>query len=195
MEVALLEKKLQIGWSGGTASIAKSLSSTTTIEEVSLFWEKLEKRIKLRILLSLLAVEQRHEDVRLHTSMVSLLNKAMKDEKWVALVAGLVHSRISGHLSISAGKRTFPHSTRQVLIDDVAETIMKQITCDENEGSDATTTSSSGKEYFEPAELRYLLDDLPSTQRVSGTPTTFPLFVYVGDRPDFIMRKGEKKGE
>ena len=163
MEFALLEKKLQAGWTGGTGSVTKSLSSVGAMEELSLLYDKLEKRVKLRILLSFLAVEQRYEDVRLHTSMLLLLNKAMKDEKWVALVAGLVHSRISGHLSTS--KRSPSQSTRQALIDDVADTIVKQITCDEYGGSDIKSTPGSGEEHFEPTELRYLLDEQQSGQR------------------------------
>ena len=128
--------------------------------------------------------------------MLSLLNKAMKDEKWVALVAGLIHSRISGHLSTSIGKQTPSRSTRFALIDDVADIIVKQLTCDEKEGSDMEPTTINSEGHFEPTELRYLLDEQqPGQQARDHICNASLLFTYIGERPDFLSRKGEKKNE
>lgn len=54
-ELASLHKKLQSGWSSWTASA--SMSKSAVIDEFILSYDKFEKKIKMRVLISLLGMD------------------------------------------------------------------------------------------------------------------------------------------
>ena len=57
MDITLLHKKLQAAWSAGT--ITKSISTPTSIDEIRHNFDKFDKKTKMRIILSMIAMDVR----------------------------------------------------------------------------------------------------------------------------------------
>ena len=193
MDITVLLKRLQtVEWSAWSASKSPSVSTAAGLDELTKTqYGKLEKRVKMRLLLSLLNVE-RNGDARLDAAMEGLLLKALSEqqeskEKWVSLVAGLVESRLFAAPSSSsssqnhslAGERSL--ATLRALIDNVADAVVEQIR-DKNKESDTNTASSA--EQFVPRELKYLPNQRQQEEEeMESTP-----FQYVGDPPNLLSR-------
>jgi hypothetical protein len=76
-ELTVLHKKLLANWSAWTAT--RSMSSSTFIDEVRINFHKFDKKIKKRILLSLLSVDQTKLR-ECENSIIKLLELAGQDE-------------------------------------------------------------------------------------------------------------------
>ena len=73
-----LQKKQQSSWSSGAASNA--MSSSSFVDEVRLNWNKYEKNIKMRTLLSLLGVENSKRTGSNAVAIKKLLKVASEDK-------------------------------------------------------------------------------------------------------------------
>jgi hypothetical protein len=191
MDITVLHKRLQaVEWSAWTASKSPTISTPAGLEELATsHYGKLDKRVKMRLLLSLLNVERPNGDDRLDAAMVGLLQKALSEqheskEKWVSLVASLVESRLFAAPSSSSQRHGVggqSHATLRSLVDNVADAVVEQIR-DNNNGNDSSATST-GAEQFVPGELKYFPQQRQHEQHKESKP-----FTYVGEPPNFISR-------
>ena len=78
MDLTLLHKKLQPNWSAGTVS--KSLSTQASLNSIQLSFDKLEMKIKMRVLLSLLNFDVKSK-ADCMTSIRELLKLAADESK------------------------------------------------------------------------------------------------------------------
>lgn len=78
MDLSLLHKKLLPNWSAWTVS--KSLSTSESIDAITVNFDKLEKKIKMRVLLSLLNLDPKVK-ADCSSSIKELLRLATDEEK------------------------------------------------------------------------------------------------------------------
>jgi len=97
-----LPKKLQQAWSSGTVTRQLNLS---LLDDVYSNWHKMEKKVKMRILLSFLGLDASKKQ-ELSSALKKLLQLAREEETteaWVSVTAQLVHERLFGtSIDISA---------------------------------------------------------------------------------------------
>jgi hypothetical protein len=188
MDIQLLDKKLQTSWSSWTVS--RSLSSPALLDDLRNNFHKFEKKIKMRLLLSLLSIDP-VKKIECTQAMKRLLKSASEEdqgqlsEQWVTITAGLVHNRLFGQDGISDQIETIAFSR----INDTADNAVKKL----HEICNSSTSISDSTFYFQPLEFRYLNSFLACN--ITKESTTNPHFSYVGTKPDFIGREIKQKDE
>ena len=194
MDITVLHKRLQaVEWSAWTASKSPTVSTPAGLDELKNYYGKLDKRVKMRLMLSLLNVERKDDD-RLDAAMMGLLQKASSEqheskERWVSLVAGLVESRLFAAPSSSSSSMVqhqglvgeWSHATFRSLVDNVADAVVEQVRDNNNErgGNEASSTA----EQFVPGELKFLSQQRHRLEQKETMP-----FCYVGAPPNLISR-------
>lgn len=188
MDIQLLDKKLQASWSSWTVS--RSLSSPALLDDLRNNFHKFEKKVKMRLLLSLLSVDP-VKKIECTQAMKRLLKSASEEdqgqssEQWVTITAGLVHNRLFGQDGISDQIETIAFSR----INDTADNAVKKL----HEICNSSTSISDSTFYFQPLEFRYLSSSLACN--ITKDSTSNPHFTYVGRKPDFIGREIKQKDE
>ena len=142
-------------------------------------YDHLPRHVKLRLLLSTILIETPDDGAS------AVLDKALKDERWVSLIAELVQARTasSGH-----GQERATSS----MLADVADTVVKQVLLDAN-----ADTQQQPHLHFEPTDLKFVVFGLGEAtgragERVvpsagSSAQQVQANFSYAaGARPDFM---------
>jgi len=139
-------------------------------------YDHLPRQVKLRLLLSTILIDTPDDGAS------AVLDKALKDERWVSLIAELVQARTasSGH-----GQER-PTSS---MLADVADTVVKQVLLDAN-----ADTQQQPHLHFEPTDLKFVVFGeatgragervVPSAG--SSAQQVQANFSYAGARPDFM---------
>ena len=175
-----LPKKLQQAWSSGTVTRQLNLS---LLDDVYSNWHKMEKKVKMRILLSFLGLDASKKQ-ELSSALKKLLQLAREEETteaWVSVTAQLVHERLFGtSIDISAASengfadRDFLKETTETIIDRLVEW--------------SSSESSNDSTYFQPLEFRYLESSWVSSQMSEEIVNNE--FHFSGSVPDFIAKGG-----
>ena len=92
MDLTLLHKKLLSNWSAWTVS--KSLSTSENIDAINQNFNKLEKKIKMRVLLSLLNFDPKTK-ADCSSSIKELLRLATDEEKNGKVCPVYLHQRLT----------------------------------------------------------------------------------------------------
>ena len=217
-ELTSLHKKLQSPWSSWT--VTTSVSKQLLLEEIIKNYNLFDKKVKIRILISLLTIESEKRVESLQT-VVKLLDLASSDtsDAWISITAGLVH------------KKLFPYRANEPLefkvnnkITDTVEAIIKKLeeSIYGNSIHDMQIDSSPDEKghnsddndaYYLPYEYKYFTDSLISSKLSNNnyviaslhlnTPLVLPSsddsslpirhthFTYTGKMPDFLKRDRE----
>ena len=198
-----LNKKLGITWSSG--SLCRQLS-LQLLEEINTNFHTLEKKVKMRILLSFLGLDASRRG-ELSQSLLRLLRLAAEEEKsevWVAITSHLVHERIFGGVDDEAGYRSGSrinnninggtgiggpswgsNGNRDNVLSGTSATIIQNLI--EWSSKDNSDESSS---YFKPLEFKFLSTTWIAKMLMESTVNSD--FHFVGAVPDFIGREKQR---
>ena len=174
-----LPKKLSAAWSAGTVTRQLSLS---LLDDVYSNWAKQEKKVKMRILLSFLGIDNSKKQ-ELSSALRRVLQLAREEETteaWVSITAQLVSERLFG-VSMEIGPEGEAGGAGdRDLIGETTETIIERLvewSCND---------SANDSIYFQPQELRYLQSSWASALLKEAIVNNE--FHYSGSVPDFIAR-------
>ena len=217
-ELTSLHKKLQSPWSSWT--VTSSVSKQLLLEEIIKNHNLFDKKVKIRILISLLTIEYEKRVESLQT-IVKLLDLASSDtsDTWISITAGLVH------------KKLFPYRANEPIeinvnqkVTDTVEAIIRKLEEStygnsindmqiESVPDEKGHNSDDNDAYYLPYEYKYFSNSLISSKLLNNadaiaslhlnTPPVLPSsddssvpirhthFTYTGKMPDFLKRDRE----
>ena len=188
-ELFSLQKKLASAWSAWCISRTLTLS---LIEDVYNNFSKLEKKVKMRILLSLISLDVAKKN-ELSKSIKRLLKIACEEdeEKWVSITAGMVYDRLFRVSSVSIADPDGILTNANLALESNAEKSMERLI--ELSSSD---TASEATFYFQPLEFRYISSSALTMGLGQGSLESTEHgghFVYFGKTPDFMGREKDRQ--
>ena len=190
--VILVPKKLSSAWSAG--GLTRQLSPSL-LDAINSNFHSLEKKVKMRILLSFLGLDASRRS-ELSQSLLHSLRLAAEEETsevWVAVTARLVYERLFG----GGGDEVADDdngvdavlgssSRREHVLSETSDAIIHRLI--EWSSTDAADDESSS--YFQPIEYKYLSPSWVAQMQLESTANKDLRFV--GAAPDFIAREKER---
>ena len=217
-ELTSLHKKLQSPWSSWTVN--SSVSKKVLLEEIIKNYNLFDKKVKIRILISLLTIES-EKRIEILQTILKLLDLASSDtsDAWISITAGLVHKKLFSNRANEPIKINVNNK-----ITDTVEAIIKKL--EESPYNDSINdmqidnvpdekghNSDDNDAYYLPYEYKYFSDSLISSKLSNNTdviaslhlktPPALPSsddssvpirhthFTYTGKMPGFLKRDRE----
>jgi len=190
-EFVSLQKKLAHSWSSWSGS---RLLSPTLLDDLSSNFDALEKKVKMRVLISLIGLDLKRRQE--YTKQIKHLLKIAQEscelngaDSWVAVIAGLVSERLFGDDTLLNS-----NSVSQVAKDSLNEavnTLMQRIFSPASSAdvtnTDSTDTGLESVLSFQPLEHRYTA----TAEQVAQEHAEFNQtrhFVFAGSAPNILDR-------
>ena len=187
-EFLTTQKKLQTPWSA--QYVGRGLTATL-LKDLCTNFDSLERKAKMRVLVSLLALDSKKK-VEVETSLKKLLYKAdessadKSSDSWVSITAGIVYERLYFSGKTCADFYGSLSDSSQSSLEDTMEWALKYLF--EREQSDVSTTTE-----ISPYALPLKHNFLPLPNRcnlISGNNTHF---LYHGERLDIMGREQKRQ--
>jgi len=184
IEFVTLQKRLNAAWSSG--SVSRTLTAAL-LDDVYTNFAKMEKKIKMRIMLSLLGLDANKKQ-ELSKSIKRLLKLASSDDKssemWVAVTAGLVYERLFG---LSTDDMEGVCDSAKSMLSETTETTLQHLI----DLARMESTASDSTFYFQPLEFCFLSSSL--TSKIDAESTENGHFLYCGTTPNLLAREKERQ--
>eukprot|EP01041_Mallomonas_annulata_P004800 gene4800-9571_t len=169
-----LDKKLKSSWSSWTLS---HTLSNTVIDDVRNNFDKFDKKIKMRILLSLIGIDSNQRGA-MASSIKRLLHQASEDkDEWVPIISGLVHRKL-----FSVTDTSIEGQSNQTLTK-TSQTIIEKLLQFESINESVTDSTY----YYQPYECSFLSQKIFPIELLGDGSNQH--FKYNSTSPDFLSRE------
>lgn len=190
-EFLATQKKLQNAWSA--QYVARSLSASL-LEDMCTNFDMLERKAKMRVLVSLLALDSKKK-FELRSLLQMLLSVAVESsiantsDVWVSITAGIVYERLFGNDGDEDGICKMSKASLQDTMGLTLEQVMVVIKSDGEGVEGNTKTGVTISPYTLPLKHNFL----PLPHEVSVKATANSHFKYSGKEIDVLSRERKRQ--
>jgi hypothetical protein len=179
------QKKLGSAWS--SSFVGRTLSSTL-LEDLCTNFSMLERKVKMRALVSLIALDSKKKQefnglLKKLLSIAVETSEASQADKWVAITAGIVHERLFGN-DEDEGEGSICKTAKES-VKDTTTAIIDKLLRKVGEGTDDVALSP----YFLPLQNNYI----PLSKGMTVVDPSKTHFVFRGEPVDIMGRERKRQ--